>query len=158
MAAIAKEAGVATGTAYVHYPSKDELLLAAYVELKVDLGRAAVTGLDPSGSAEDRFVSLWHGVHAFLADEPERARFLVQVDASPLAGAAHAAAMADDDDPFLAAAAAPDLAARLRPLPLEVLWDLGLGPAVRLVASGQALDAPQLAGLVDACWQAISRP
>ena len=42
MAAIAKQAGVATGTAYVHYPSKDELLLAAYVELKADLGLSLI--------------------------------------------------------------------------------------------------------------------
>ena len=64
--------------------------------------------------------------------------------------------MADEDDPFLAAAAAPDLAARLRPLPLEVLWDLGLGPAVRLVAAGLPLSAAELSRLVDACWSAIS--
>jgi len=30
MSAVAREAGVATGTAYTHYTSKDELVLAAY--------------------------------------------------------------------------------------------------------------------------------
>ncbi|HEY8057756.1 MAG TPA: helix-turn-helix domain-containing protein, partial [Acidimicrobiales bacterium] len=66
MAAVAKEAGVATGTAYVHYASKDDLLLAAYLELKVDLGRAAVDGLDRSAPAEARFTSMWRAVHGFL--------------------------------------------------------------------------------------------
>ena len=157
MAAVAADAGVATGTAYVHYPSKDDLLVAAYVELKIDLGRAAVVGLDPGTAAEDRFRSMWHAVHDFLAAEPDRARFLVQVEASPHAVAAHTAALADGDDPFLVAATAPDLAARLRPLPLEVLWDLGFGPAIRLVASGQTLDSAALATLADACWHAITR-
>ena len=34
MAAVAAEAGVATGTTYVHYRSKDDRLVAAYLELK----------------------------------------------------------------------------------------------------------------------------
>ena len=85
MAAVAKAAGVATGTAYVHYASKEELLIAAYVELKADLGAAAVVDLDAGASPEARFRSIWSAVHAFLADDPTRARFLVQVEASPLA-------------------------------------------------------------------------
>ncbi|MGZ4707901.1 MAG: TetR/AcrR family transcriptional regulator, partial [Acidimicrobiales bacterium] len=34
MSAVAAEAGVGTGTAYVHYASKDELVLATYLEVK----------------------------------------------------------------------------------------------------------------------------
>ncbi len=41
MGAVAREAGVATGTAYVHYGSKDELVIAAFVESKQRLGEAA---------------------------------------------------------------------------------------------------------------------
>ena len=40
MSAVARQAGVATGTAYTHYASKDELVLAAYRETKAALGRA----------------------------------------------------------------------------------------------------------------------
>jgi predicted esterase len=99
---------------------------------------------------------MWRAVHGFLAADPTRARFLTQVESSPLAGAAHAAALAGGDDPVLDEAAASDLADRLRPLPLEVLWDLGFGPAVRLVASGRPLDDAGLTSLADACWQAIT--
>src|SRR5262249_28622624 len=48
MSAVAREAGVATGTAYTHYASKDELVLAAYRETKAQLGAAATAGLDTS--------------------------------------------------------------------------------------------------------------
>lgn len=34
MSRVAERAGVATGTAYVHYESKEELLIAAFVETK----------------------------------------------------------------------------------------------------------------------------
>jgi epoxyqueuosine reductase len=53
--------------------------------------------------------------------------------------------------------AAPAIAERLRPLPLEVLYELGLGPAVRLAASGQKLSSDQLGAIADACWRAVSR-
>ena len=45
MSAVAKAAGVATGTAYVHYESKDELVIAAYLELKQQLGLIAAAAI-----------------------------------------------------------------------------------------------------------------
>ncbi len=66
--------------------------------------------------------------------------------------------MAADDDPIMAAAAAPDLAEQLVDLPLEVLYDLGLAPAVRLAAGDARLDAEALDRVADACWRAITRP
>ena len=48
MSAVAAEAGVATGTAYTHYASKDELVLAAYLETKAELAAAATADLDRS--------------------------------------------------------------------------------------------------------------
>lgn len=158
MAAVATEAGVATGTAYIHYASKDELLVAAYLELKADLARAAVAGLDPSASPDARFRALWDGLRQHLEEDPTRARFLLQVEASPLAAEAHRRALAVADDPLLAEVASPALAERLRPLPPEVLWDLGFGPVIRLVASGVELDGEQLDDLADACWRAVTLP
>jgi AcrR family transcriptional regulator len=156
MSAVAAEAGVATGTAYVHYPSKDELVLAAYLELKRELGEAALGDVDPSAPVDERFRSIWLNLHAYLAADPDRARFLVQVDSSPYATTAHERAMEVIDDPLVTAAGVPDLAARLAPFPFLVLYDLGLGPAVRLAASDVTLPADDLVRLADACWRAIT--
>ena len=49
--AVAREAGVATGTAYTHYASKDDLVLAAYCETKAQLAAAAMNSLDDSAPA-----------------------------------------------------------------------------------------------------------
>jgi len=157
MAAVAAEAGVATGTAYVHYASKDELVLAAYLELKRELGAAAVAGLDPTVAPEQRFRRMWLGLYRHLAVDPDRARFLVQVDGSPYAHAARARVLAGGNDPILVEAMRPDLAERLAPLPLEILYDLGLGPAVRLAASGAPLAPEALEALLESCWRAVSR-
>jgi AcrR family transcriptional regulator len=157
MSAVAREAGVATGTAYTHYASKDELVLAAYRETKAQLAVAALAGLDAGAGAGAQFRGIWLAAYRHLKANPDHARFLLQVDHSPYRSAAHQAVIAGDD-PLVAQAAAPDTAARLLPLPLEVIYELGLSPAVRLAAGGTELTDEQLDQIAGACWRAISKP
>jgi AcrR family transcriptional regulator len=157
MSAVARQAGVATGTAYTHYASKDELVLAAYCETKAQLAAAALAGLNASAEAGARFRGIWLASYRHLRANPDHARFLLQVDHSPYSTAAHQAAIAADD-PLVAQAATPDAAARLLPLPLEVIYELGLSPAVRLAADGTELTDEQLNEIAAACWRAISQP
>lgn len=158
MSAIAREAGVATGTAYTHYASKDELVLAAYCETKAALGLAATADLGAELSAEERFHALWQACYRYLKANPNHARFLLQVEHSPYRGIAHESALANESDPLLAEVARPDVAARLQPLPVDVLYELSLSPAVRLAAGGIELTEAQLDEIARACWRAISRP
>ena len=156
MSAVAKEAGVATGTAYVHYESKEALLFATYLELKRDMGRVVQERVDQTAGPHDRVIQLWFVIHGFLAEDADRARFMVQVESSPYAAAAHEMAMATDGDPIMAQATAPDLAEHLAPLPIEVLYDLGIGPAIRLAAAGAVVDTATLTTVAEACWRAIT--
>ncbi len=157
MNAVADEAGVATGTAYTHYASKDELVLAAYCETKAQLAGAATAGLNADADARERFRGVWLRSYRHLIENPDHARFLLQVDHSPYRTDAHEAALAGDD-PLVAQAKTPDLAAQLLPLPLEVIYELGLGPAMRLAAGGMELTEEQLDEIAEACWRAVSRP
>ena len=157
MSAVASEAGVATGTAYTHYASKDELVLAAYCEAKRQLAVAATAGLDAGAAPDAQFRGIWLAAYHYLTANPEQARFLLQVEHSPYRGAAHQAAIAAGD-PLAAHAARPDVTAWLLPLPLEVLYELGLSPAVRLAADGADLAGDQLDMIARACWRAISQP
>jgi AcrR family transcriptional regulator len=157
MSAVASEAGVATGTAYTHYASKDDLVLAAYSETKAQFSVAAMAGLDASAEAGAQFRGIWLAAYRHLKAHPDHASFLLQVDHSPYRAAAYQAVIAGDD-PLVAHAATPDTAARLLPLPLEVIYELGLSPAVRLAAAGIELTDEQLADIAGACWRAITRP
>jgi hypothetical protein len=94
----------------------------------------------------------------YLKANPDQAQFLLQVEHSPYRGPAHASALANENDPLLAEVARPDVAARLLPLPLDVLYELALSPAVRLAAAGIQLTQAQLDEIADACWRAVSRP
>lgn len=170
MGAVAREAGVATGTAYTHYASKDELVLAAYRETKAALGLAVMAGSErseqsaesdatgPGLSAEERFRVLWLACYRHLQANPEHAQFLLQVEHSPYRGPAHESALADGNDPLVAQASQPVFAERLLPLPLDVLYELSFSPAVRLAAGGAELSPDQLDEIADACWRAVSRP
>jgi AcrR family transcriptional regulator len=157
MAAVAERAGVATGTTYVHYKSKDELVVAAFREVKERLGAAGAAGLVSTAPPADRFRQLWRAVYTHLAADPVQARFLVQFESSPYARDAHANYLAAEDDQLMQAALADDMAALLIDVPLEVLFDLGLGPAVRLVAAGVDLEPGMLDRMGRACWRAITR-
>lgn len=158
MSAVATQAGVGTGTAYTHYASKDDLVLAAYLDTKDELATAAIAGLDLSAGPAARFRSIWLATYRHLAANREHALFLLQVDCSPYRATAHEAAMARGGDPLVTQASAPDLASKLLRLPLEVLYELGLGPAVRLAASDEELEDGDLRAIADACWRAISKP
>ncbi len=156
MSAVADRAGVAAGTAYVHYDSKDELVIATYAEIKADLALAATAVVDPAGTIEEQFLQIWHNAYRHLAADPARARFIIQVEASPYAEEAHRRAM-ERQDPLVEASA--EMARYVVDLPTMVVWDLGFGPAIRLAANPErTLDAAGLDTLARACLRAVKRP
>ena len=159
MAAVAAEAGVATGTAYVHYHSKDDLVLAAYLELKRELGAAAVAPRRRPGRAR-RSGSVRCGAAPTRSCAPSpsgpASSSSSTAPRSPPAPTRVRWRMATT--PSSSRPTRPDMAALLAPLPLEVLYDLGIGPVVRLVASGARLSRRQLDAMATAGWRAITRP
>jgi len=156
MSAVAERAGVAAGTAYVHYASKDELIIATYAEIKADLADAAMAVVDPVGTIEEQFLQIWHNAYRHLAADPARARFIVQVESSPYSDRAHRRVL-EQDDPFVAAS--EEMRAHTVDLPLLVIWDLGFGPAIRLAADPERrLDEADLDTLARACLRAVKRP
>jgi hypothetical protein len=133
-------------------------VIAVYLEIKRELGAAAVAGVDPADPPGTRFDTIWHNVFRHLHAHPDHAKFLLQVDASPYARVAHAAVARTGDDALVAATTTPDMIDALVDLPLDILFDLGLGPAVRITAAGTPLSADQLSTLARACWRAVRRP
>lgn len=152
MAEVAKRAGVATGTAYVHYESKEDLLIAAFVEVKRHLGAAVTAGLDHTSPPREIFATVWRRTYDHLSGDPAQARFLTRIDESPLRPQAHDALA--EDDPLTGLAA--DMAHHLITLPIEIVYELGLAPAVRLAAWGMPLDDRDIDLVVVSCWRAVT--
>ena len=156
MSAIAKEASVAQGTAYVHYPSKEQLLVAAYLELKREMGTAACGDIESAAGPRDRFIQVWLGIYHFLAEKPERAQFMLQLESSPYARIAHELGMAVADDPIMAEVAVLHAAGVLAPLDLDALYDLAYLPAIRRAATAESVKLTAPREIAEACWRAIT--
>lgn len=157
MGTVAKEAGVATGTAYVHYESKEELVYATYLEIKAELSAAVLQDYDATVTPFETWRHILSGAYAFLAEEPERARFLTQLEESPYYEEAHARLKAQGDS-LADAAKAEQFVDLLVPLPMEVIYALSFGVAVRLIAAGVQLKPDEIDLLVEATWRAVTKP
>ena len=158
MSAVATEAEVATGTAYTYYASKEELVVATYVETKVELGQAALEAADSELDPEDRFVAVWLAIYRHLSSDPDRASFLVQLESSPYIGMARAASLGEGGGALGEIVAVPDMAELMADLPPMIIYELGVAPAVRLVASGSRITRKQLELAARGCWRAVTRP
>lgn len=157
MSAIAQAAGVATGTAYVHYESKEELVYATYLEIKAELGEAVGAEVDRAAGVEERYRQMWLAAYRHLVKEPQRARFLTQLEESPYYAAAHEMVL-EQGDKILEIAGSADFLRLMVPLPLDVVYLLTLGVAVRLVAAGIELTDEELELVVEATRKAVTRP
>lgn len=155
MSAVAKAAGVATGTAYVHYTSKEELVYATYLEIKRDLGEAVLSQFDGAAPVADRYRQVMTEIYRHLVDEPERAKFLTQLEESPFHAAAQERLHAEGDA-LVAEIMREDFVSAMVDLPLDVTYALSVGIVVRLVAAGTQLSEPQLSTLINATWRAIT--
>ena len=157
MGAVAREAGVATGTAYVHYESKEELVYATYLELKTELSAAVLADFDETAKPFEAWRHILTAAYDYLEEEPDRARFLTQLEESPYYEEAHSR-LQQAGDPLYDAAGSEEFTALLIPLPYEVIYALSFGVAVRLIAAGVRLKPQELDLLVDATWRAVTNP
>src|ERR1700726_393291 len=81
-AKIAKGAGVAEGTLFTYFANKDELLNQLYLELKIDLRDAMMTGYPAGKSLIDRNRHVWGRYIGWGSAHPLKRRALRQLAVS----------------------------------------------------------------------------
>lgn len=84
MSLVAKEAGVAAGTIYHYFSSKDELINELYSDMKARMGRALLRQDEATQSVKDRFFRFWENLYNHFIDHPIAFKFLEQYANSPL--------------------------------------------------------------------------
>jgi AcrR family transcriptional regulator len=75
---IAQEAGVATGTLFHHFQSKESLINALYLRTKKDLAAALAVELNENDSVRVNLERLWLNTMSWILTHPTQHRFLVQ--------------------------------------------------------------------------------
>lgn len=84
MSLISKRSGIAAGTIYHHFDSKENLINEIYIDIK----RAVLTNVmkndDPARSYKNRFFNIWSAYYYYLVDNPHSLSFLEQCSSIPL--------------------------------------------------------------------------
>ncbi len=125
--AIADAAGIAAGTMYRSFPSKQALVNELYRQCKRDLMTALLDGIDLSQPARMVFRHIWFQLASFARDHSEALAFLelhhhgAYLDAESLALEEQSLA------PFYAYFATDRARASFKPLPPTALMALTLG-------------------------------
>lgn len=84
MSELAAVSGVAVGTIYHHFASKEDMILALYRECRENISRAALSGADSKLSVARRFDSLWRNLYSHLIKNPLEFSLIRQFNNSPL--------------------------------------------------------------------------
>lgn len=85
MSQIAKHAGVAAGTIYHYFDSKEALIIALYIHVKNKLGAAVLIGDDERKTYKERFFNLMINHYNFYVKNEDAMFFLEQYINSPYA-------------------------------------------------------------------------
>ncbi len=92
---IAKEAGVANGTLFNYYRSKEELINSLYLDLKKSLVLASADGLEHLAEFPSRLERVWNNTLDWALEHPLEIAFIQQYSHSPFL-AAHTQQNADE--------------------------------------------------------------
>lgn len=136
MSAVAREAGVAAGTLYLYFPSKEAMINALYLDVLVARDRSMAA--DAEGARNDGAIgraglwAFWHGLARWHLDHPDASSFLLQCKASAI--------LTDDTREAERRLNAEGLrnfehavaGGRLRDLSVQVFWALVAGPIFQI--------------------------
>ncbi len=82
-AQISKDAGVATGTLFNYFPTKEDLINSLYFEVKGRLSSCIKEGIDSEATFEARMKKLWSNFIRCGVNNPEEFLFVGQFSSSP---------------------------------------------------------------------------
>ena len=83
MSMVAKNAGVAAGTIYHYFDSKDALLISLHSYLREQMSKAMADGDDEASDYKTRFFVFWRKHYQYYVQNPDALYFIEQFVNSP---------------------------------------------------------------------------
>ncbi|MBL0521263.1 TetR/AcrR family transcriptional regulator [Aeromonas enteropelogenes] len=149
-ARIAKAAGVANGTLFHHFPSKEALILQLYQDVKQRMG-AAICEADPALSLREQTRHYWQLTMAWMLAHPNELKFVLGFFHSPMLARETRSKVLNDALRFLPALLAQGQASgELMQAPAPLMLEVCQGQF--LACASLFVDQPELGQ--DAHWQA----
>jgi AcrR family transcriptional regulator len=164
MALIATRAGVAAGTIYRYFESKDVLITDLYRELEGQVYLYVQEGYAPEGPIRDRFLHLVTALLRYFIENPLNFRYLEQFHNSPYGAEVRRDRILGKKDRRNIYRELFEQGIRLqamKDLPLVLLFALAFGP-LQAVARDHilgfiTLDDVLIQQAVQACWDGVRR-
>ena len=158
---IAARAGVAVGTIYHHFASKDAIVNELYRMLKTELSRALLEDFPFEASMREQFHEYWHRLTGYVVEHP-REYFFIEVH--------HHSPYLDDQSramhiPMMEAFERACQLAReqgvLRDISMEIIVALTMGTLTALVKGfteeGKAITPEILEETEECLWKALAK-
>ncbi len=164
MAEIAAKAGVAAGTIYRYFESKDVLIIELHRELEGKIMTVLQGGYPSGRPLRERFLYLLTELIRYFITNPHHFRYMEQYYNSPYGISVHR-------DKLLGKSGNHDILMDifeqgieqqvLKEFPKAVLFSLAFGPLISLmrdhIAGFIVLDDSLIEQFTEACWDAIKR-
>ena len=165
MAMIAEKAGVAAGTIYCYFESKDILIKELYREIEGKLLEALREGYRTERPVRERFLHLGTGLLKYWSTHPLDFKYMEQFHNSPYGAALRRGRFAkesnDVDLPYLTLFEQGVSQQVIKDLPDIVLFALAFGPMITLtrdhILGFIELDDLLIEKTIAACWDGIKR-
>jgi AcrR family transcriptional regulator len=166
MAEIAEKAGVAAGTIYCYFESKDVLITELFQELEDKINATLRKGYPLERPHRERFLYLVRELLRYLTAHPLHFRYMEQYFNSPYGTSMRRDRLlgksGNHDQYILIEIFEEGISQRiLKDLPIVVLFSLAVGPLISLmrdhILGFIVLDEPLIKQATEACWDAINR-
>jgi AcrR family transcriptional regulator len=164
MAEIAKKAGVAAGTIYRYFESKDLLISELHRELEDKIMAVLQEGYPSGRPLRERFLYLIRELLRYFIANPLHFRYMEQYFNSPYGISLHRDRLLgkSGNQDILMEIFEEGIAQKiLKDLPVVVLFSLAFGPLISLVRDHThgfvILDDTLIRKTTEACWDAIKR-
>ena len=164
MAEIAEKAGVAAGTIYRYFESKDVLITELHRELEEKISATLLEGYPVERPLRERFLYLIRELLRYFIAHPLHFRYMEQYFNSPYGISLHR-------DRLLGKSGNQDIVMEifregssqqiLKDLPVVVLFSLAFGPLISLIRDHTlgfiCLEETLIQKISEACWDGIKR-
>jgi len=157
---IAGHAGVAAGSIYLYFESKDHLILEAFQELGRRCFMAVMKGYPLKISIRQRFFHLGQALMRHWTLFPEEFLFIDQFLSSPYRKSASPNILFNTEFGIMQLFLEGMEKQLFKEMPPAMLIALALGPAIQVIRASIAgilyLDDDRISVAVQACWEAVS--
>jgi len=163
MAMVAERAGVATGTIYRYFESKDVLIREIYANLETRVSEAIRENYPEERPVRERFIHIARIIVMYCIASPLEFRFLEQFHNSPYGVDHRREKIFGRKDNDICGELFDEGLRRqiIKDLPLSILYALTFGPLIDVcrdhILQFIELDDTLIARTAEACWDAVRR-